>query len=80
MATETNTISVIRRLTLSRESLRDYGVLMTLVTLFVVLSVWSDAFLTKVNVTNILSQVAPIGILACGILCYLGWNAYKDVR
>lgn len=55
-----------RRFVLSRESLRDYGVLATLIMMFIGLSLWSDAFLTQVNITNVLSQVAPIGILACG--------------
>jgi ribose transport system permease protein len=43
---------------------RDYGIVMCFVALFVVLSVSSDAFLTGSNFANILEQWAPIGIMA----------------
>lgn len=44
---------------------RDYGVLVTFLALFVVLSVTADEFLTKDNLLNILDQWAPVGIIAC---------------
>lgn len=46
--------------------LRDYGIVVAVVGLFLVLSFASEAFLTKTNLLNILSQNAPLGIIACG--------------
>jgi ribose transport system permease protein len=45
---------------------RDYGIVVAFVTLFVVLSVWSSNFLTRGNLSNILDQWAAIGLLAVG--------------
>jgi ribose transport system permease protein len=45
---------------------RDYGIVFAVLALFVVLSFSSEAFLTKTNLLNILSQNAPLGIIACG--------------
>ena len=45
--------------------LRDYGIVVSFVALFVTLSLASDVFLTWANLTNILDQWAPIGIMAC---------------
>lgn len=45
---------------------RDYGIAVSFLALFIVLSVSSDAFLTKTNLLNILEQWAPVGIIACG--------------
>lgn len=47
-------------------SLRDFGIVFTLVALFVTLSVSSSAFFTQRNLLNIADQVAPLGIVACG--------------
>lgn len=47
-------------------SLRDFGIVLTLVALFVVLSISSPAFLTERNLLNIVNQSVPLGILACG--------------
>ncbi len=47
------------------KSMRDMGVLVIFLGLFVALSVSSDAFLTSTNLLNILDQWAPIGIIAC---------------
>jgi ribose transport system permease protein len=44
---------------------RDYGIVVSVLVLFVVLSVESDVFLTKTNLLNILDQFAPAGIIAC---------------
>ena len=46
--------------------LRDYGIVIAFVTLFVYLSIDSDVFLTKDNLVNLAFQAAPIGIMACG--------------
>ena len=46
--------------------LRDYGIVIAFVTLFVILSVWSSNFLTKGNLSNILDQWSAIGLLAVG--------------
>jgi ribose transport system permease protein len=45
---------------------RKYGIVLVFLVLFIVLSVSSDAFLTSRNLLNLLSQNAPIGIVACG--------------
>lgn len=45
--------------------LRDYGIVISFVTLFVVLSIWSDVFLTERNLLNILDQWSAVGIIAC---------------
>ena len=54
-----------RRITV--DTLWDYGVVITFVVLFIVLSVASDKFLTQRNLLNILDQSAPVGIVACGV-------------
>jgi ribose transport system permease protein len=48
-----------------RSSVRDMGVLVIFLGLFLFLSFSSDAFLTQTNLLNILDQWAPIGIIAC---------------
>jgi ribose transport system permease protein len=45
---------------------RDYGIVIAFVALFVTLSIASDVFLTKDNLINLAFQAAPIGIMACG--------------
>jgi ribose transport system permease protein len=52
-----------RRLPLAR-MLRDGGVLVVLVLLFVVLSATTDAFLTSTNLLNVLDSATPLGIIA----------------
>jgi ribose transport system permease protein len=47
--------------------LRDYGIVVSFVALFVTLAIASDAFLQKRNLLNILDQSAPAGIIACAI-------------
>jgi ribose transport system permease protein len=46
--------------------IRDYGIVVAFVALFVTLSVASDVFLTKDNLLNLAFQAAPVGIMACG--------------
>jgi ribose transport system permease protein len=48
------------------EAIREYGVVVSVVVLFIALTVLSDAFATKTNLLNILDQNAPLGIIACG--------------
>ena len=45
--------------------LRDYGIVGSFLALFITLSVWSDVFLTKTNLVNLLDQAAAVGIIAC---------------
>jgi ribose transport system permease protein len=45
--------------------IRDYGIVGFFLALFVVLSVSSDVFLTSDNLSNMVEQWAPIGIMAC---------------
>lgn len=47
-------------------SLRDYGILASLVALFVFLSFASDVFLSQRNMLNVLEQSAAVGIVAAG--------------
>jgi ribose transport system permease protein len=51
--------------------LRDYGIVLTFVALFLVLTFSSDSFLTTTNLLNILDQWAPLGIMACGMTLVL---------
>lgn len=53
-----------RRPKLELARVRDYGIVVCFLALFVTLSFASDAFLTQKNFTNILEQWAPIGIMA----------------
>jgi len=46
--------------------LRDYGIVVAFVVLFVTLSVASNVFLSWDNLVNLAFQAAPIGIMACG--------------
>jgi ribose transport system permease protein len=50
----------------SLAGLRDYGIVVAFVALFVTLAIASDVFLTKQNLLNVLFQAAPVGIMACG--------------
>jgi ribose transport system permease protein len=45
---------------------RDYGVVVAFIGLFVVLSIKSNVFLTWANLKNLAFQTAPIGIMAAG--------------
>jgi ribose transport system permease protein len=56
---------VTRRL--SARVLRDYGIVVIFLTLVVVLSFASNAFLTTTNLLNILDQWAPLGVIALGM-------------
>lgn len=45
---------------------RDYGVVVAFIVLFIVLSIQSPVFLTSENLKNLAFQTAPIGIMAAG--------------
>jgi ribose transport system permease protein len=47
-------------------ALRDYGIVISFVALFIVLSFASPHFLTQTNLLNILNQNAPVGLIAVG--------------
>jgi ribose transport system permease protein len=47
-------------------ALRDYGIVLVFVVLFITLSASSDVFLTKTNLLNIADQWSAVGIMACG--------------
>ncbi len=51
---------------LRRARVRDYGIVIGFVVLFVTLSATSEAFLTTRNLLNVLDQSAAVGIIACG--------------
>lgn len=52
---------------LDRIDVRSYGIVLSFLGLFIVLSLASDKFLTQRNLLNILDQSAPVGIVACGV-------------
>jgi ribose transport system permease protein len=47
-------------------AIRDYGIVVAFVAVFLALSLASSAFLTVDNLKNLAYQAAPIGIMACG--------------
>jgi ribose transport system permease protein len=60
-----------RRFRLSLSALRDYGIVVSVAVLFIVLSLASPAFLTTTNLLNILEQNASVGIIAFGATAIL---------
>jgi ribose transport system permease protein len=46
--------------------IRDYGVVLAFIALFITLSIASDVFLTWENMRNLAFQTAPLGIIAAG--------------
>ncbi len=48
-------------------SMRDMGILVIFLGLFVALSISADSFFTSTNLLNILDQWAPVGIIACAM-------------
>lgn len=58
-------IEPTNRRALSVARFADVAILAVLALLFTYLSIASDAFLTRVNLLNILDQWAPVGIMAC---------------
>ena len=51
---------------------RDYGIVISIAILFVLLSVSTDTFLTASNLRNLVDQMAVVGIVACGAtLCII---------
>jgi ribose transport system permease protein len=46
---------------------REYGIVVFFVALFIILSLLSNVFFTKTNLLNILDQTAPAGIIACAM-------------
>jgi ribose transport system permease protein len=57
-------ISARPRISLS--TVRDYGIVGSLVALVIVLSLSTSAFLSTTNIANILDQWSSVGIIACG--------------
>jgi ribose transport system permease protein len=55
---------LVRRLDIA--AVRDYGVVVAFIALFITLSIASDYFLTWDNMRNLAFQTAPIGIIAAG--------------
>ena len=45
--------------------LREYGIVISVAALFVLLAFESNVFFTRTNQLNILDQMAPAGIIAC---------------
>lgn len=46
--------------------LRDYGIVVSFIALFVTLSIASPVFFTRVNLLNVVDQSAAVGLIACG--------------
>lgn len=59
-------ISQPNRIGTALTSLREYGIVLAFIVLFVVLALSSPAFLTPTNLLNVADQWAPLGIVACG--------------
>jgi ribose transport system permease protein len=77
MATHDVTVARWRPVQLSRLAniavVRDYGVVVAFVALFVTLSLASPAFFTWANMKNLAFQTAPVGIIAIGgTLVFIG--------
>jgi ribose transport system permease protein len=67
MTTEPAAVALRQRVGVIRLSVvRDYGIVIAFVALFVTLALASDVFLTRENLLNLAFQAAPIGIMACG--------------
>src|SRR5262249_37809369 len=54
------------RIPLDLRVVREYGVVVAFVALFIVLALSSDVFFTEQNMKNLLFQTAPVGIIAAG--------------
>jgi ribose transport system permease protein len=65
-ATTTPNPTVAPRRRIDVAVIRDYGVVVAFVALFITLSATSDAFLTWDNLKNLAFQTAPVGIIAIG--------------
>ena len=50
-----------------RFEIRDLGIVLAFLALFIALSIATDTFLTQRNLLNILDQSAPLGIVACAV-------------
>jgi ribose transport system permease protein len=50
-----------------RFEVRDLGIVLAFVALFIALSIATNTFLTQRNLLNILDQSAPLGIIACAV-------------
>jgi ribose transport system permease protein len=67
VTTESLDVALPRRSRLLQLSaVRDYGIVIAFIGLFVTLSLASDVFLTRDNLENLAFQAAPVGIMACG--------------
>ena len=63
--------------------IRDFGIVASVLALFAALSIASDAFLTWMNLVNILDQWAPVGIMACAatmVIVAAGFDCLWDRR
>lgn len=63
---EPNRLTRLRRNRDVTALMRDYGIVVAFVVLFVVLSITTPNFLTSQNLLNVLNQNAFVGIAACG--------------
>jgi ribose transport system permease protein len=57
----------VRRRRIRAEHVRDYGVLVAFVALFIALSIGSPPFFTSSNLLNILYENAPLAMTACAV-------------
>ena len=68
---EHRAVRIVRRFDVA--AVRDYGVVIAFVALFITLSVTSNVFFTSANMKNLAFQTAPIGIMAVGgTLVFIG--------
>ena len=62
-----NRFRLLNALRKTAGAVRDYGIVVFFLALFIALSFLSDVFFTKTNFLNILDQTAPAGIIACAM-------------
>lgn len=67
MSTDAAAAAATSRATERRFEVRDLGIVLAFLALFVVLSLATDTFFTERNLLNILDQSAPLGIIACAV-------------
>jgi len=67
MSTDAAAVAATSRATERRFEVRDLGIVLAFLALFVALSLATDTFFTQRNLLNILDQSAPLGIIACAV-------------
>ncbi len=67
LSSAANRFRLLNTLRATAGAVRDYGIVVFFLALFIALSFLSNVFFTKTNFLNILDQTAPAGIIACAM-------------